>query len=149
LSSCKYPVEVNQIELHPLLQQAKMLEYCKKHNIIVTAYSPLGTKNRQMSSEMAKVPDFLNNPSILEMAKKRNATPAQIVLAWGIIRGTVVIPKSVHFERITENLKATEIGLSDAEMNIINAMDKHFRFISGKIWTVPGSPYTLEGLWNE
>jgi alcohol dehydrogenase (NADP+) len=149
LSVGKYPVEVNQIEMHPLLQQTKMLEFCKKHNIILTAYSPLGTKDREKNTKNANIPDFLNDPSIIEIAKKYQATTAQIVLAWACERGTSVIPKSVNNERILQNLKAAEIDLSNPEMEIINAMDRHHRFISGKLWTIPESPYTLEGLWDE
>ena len=86
---------VNQVECHPLLNQKDLIEYCSKNNIMITAYSPLGAQYSNGS--------LLTNPRIVEIAGKNNATPAQILLAWQIARGVIVIPKSVHEERIREN----------------------------------------------
>jgi alcohol dehydrogenase (NADP+) len=149
LSQSKCPIEVNQIEMHPLLQRPKMLVFCKKYNIILTAFSPLGTQDREKVLKQADIPDFLHDPSIIEIAQKHNATTAQIVLAWACMRPTSVIPKSVHSNRILENFKAAEIELSGPEMDKINSMNRNFRFVTGEIWTIPGSPHTLETLWEE
>jgi alcohol dehydrogenase (NADP+) len=149
LSQSKYPVEASQVEMHPLLQRQKMLEFCKSHNIILTAYAPLGTHDREKVLKKADIPDFLNDPSIIELAQKHNASPAQIVLAWGCMRHTSVIPKSVQSTRILQNFKAAEIELSSLEMDTINSMNRNFRFVTGEIWTIPGSPHSMKTLWEE
>ncbi|KAG0994471.1 hypothetical protein G6F28_005705 [Rhizopus arrhizus] len=94
---------VNQIELHPFLPQEDLLQYCKEHNIVVTAYSPLGSTNSP----------FLKDEKIAKIAEKYNATPAQILISWGIQRGCSVIPKSVTPSRIISNFKDVELNEED------------------------------------
>ena len=84
-----------------------------------------------------------------QIAEARDATPAQVLLAWGIGRGTSVIPKSVNPGRLRENLAADELRLSAAEMQAIDALDRARRYISGEFWAMEGSPYTVDALWND
>jgi alcohol dehydrogenase (NADP+) len=149
LSQCSYPIEVDQTELHPLLQRPKLLGFCKNHNIVLTASSPFGTQDRAEVAQRADIPDFINEPKIVEIAQKHNATPFQIVLAWNCMRTIAVIPKSIQRSRILENFKAADIELSGSEMETINSMNRNFRFLTGALWTIPGSPYTQESLWEE
>ncbi|EIE86351.1 hypothetical protein G6F46_004183 [Rhizopus delemar] len=93
----------NQVELHPFLPQADLLQYCKDHGIIVTAYSPLGSTNSP----------FLKDEKIAKIAEKYNVTPAQILISWGIQRGCSVIPKSVTPSRIISNFKDVELNEDD------------------------------------
>lgn len=99
----------NQIEAHPLLPQDELVAYCKKENIHITAYSPLGNnceisrlitcKASCLSSSLFKVvgkPKLTDYPEIQEIAKKIGATPAQVLVAWGAHRGYSVIPKSIQ-----------------------------------------------------
>ncbi|NJO88925.1 MAG: aldo/keto reductase [Chloroflexia bacterium] len=141
--------EVNQVELHPFLQQKEMLDFCSQENILLTAYSPLGSKDRAANMKGKDEPNLLNNSVIDEIANNRNLSSAQVLLAWAVNRGTAVIPKSVNPERIMENLKAADIILGEKNMDRIDLLDKHFRFINGKFWAVPGSGYTVENLWDE
>lgn len=141
--------EVNQIELHPYLQQNEMLEFCKKENILLTAYSPLGSKDRAPAFKGKDEPNLLANPTIDEIANNRNISSAQVLLAWAVNRGTAVIPKSVNRKRIQENIAAADIILGEKNMDRIELLDKHFRYINGKFWAIPGSGYTLENLWDE
>lgn len=141
--------ECNQVESHPLLQQPELLSYCAKNHIAYTAYSPLGSKDRPARVVKDTDPILLENETIANVAKEANATPGQVLIAWAINRDTAVIPKSSNKGRLQQNLSAAEITLSDDHMDEIKALDISHRFIDGTIWTIEGSPYTLEGLWEK
>jgi L-glyceraldehyde reductase len=79
----------NQIERHPLLPQYDLVNFCKEHDIMVTAYSPLGNNVRGKQ----KLVDY---PQVKEIADRLGATPAQVLIAWGAYDGVSVIPKSVQ-----------------------------------------------------
>lgn len=116
---------VNQVEIHPLLQQNDLIDFCRKNMITVVAYSPLG------SQPVAGEPSVLDNPTVSEIAKRLQATPAQVVLAWNMARGIVVIPKSVYFERIKENFASQAVVLDDEDMHKLAGLEKGHRFIDG------------------
>ncbi len=101
----------NQIESHPYLQQAKMLRYCKENAVLLTAYSPLGSADRPASLKKDNEPSLLTHPLVLEIAEKQTITPGQVLLAWGLSRDTVVIPKSVNPSRLKENFHSSQIVL--------------------------------------
>lgn len=103
---------VNQIEFHPFLYQAPLLEYCLKNNIALEAYSPLA-KNLKM-----------DNTLLDRLALKYNKTKAQIMLRWGLQHGAVVIPKSVHKNRIEENAKIFDFELSVDDINALNNLNE-------------------------
>lgn len=138
--------EMNQVELHPLLQQDDLKNYCDSENIKLTAYAALGSADRPAFFQDEGSPTPLEQPVIQEIAAAHNATAAQVLLAWGIQRGTAVIPKSVKVERMEENFAASDLRLTDEEMIKIKALDQHYRLLNGKIW---GGPYTYEYLWDE
>jgi alcohol dehydrogenase (NADP+) len=140
---------MNQIELHPYLQQEATLEFCRKNGIIVTAYSPLGSGDRPAGMKKSSEPTLLDNPTIQRVAAKHEATPAQVLLAWGLGRKTVVIPKSVTPERLRQNLAAARLVLDAQDMADIAELDRGYRFVDGSFFTGPGSPYTLAQLWDE
>ncbi|MGE4559405.1 MAG: aldo/keto reductase, partial [Desulfobulbus sp.] len=110
------PPAMNQIELHPYLQQNEMLAFCRDHNILLTAYSPLGSGDRPAAMKKKEEPTLLDNPVIGNIAAKHAITPAQVLLAWGLSRGTVVIPKSTNPERIRQNLAAADLRLDDRDL---------------------------------
>ncbi|QIZ77281.1 aldo/keto reductase [Ferrimonas lipolytica] len=139
--------EMNQVECHPYLQQRALLECCQVNNVHLTAYSPLGSKDRPAALQASGAPTLLEDAVINEVAHYHRATPAQILIAWAIHRGTSVIPKSVHKERLVSNFHAIDIELSNTEMELIGKLNKDARFITGEIWTGEGSPYTLDQLW--
>ncbi|KAF9450116.1 Aldo/keto reductase [Macrolepiota fuliginosa MF-IS2] len=101
----------NQIEAHPLLPQPELVKYCQEKNIHITAYSPLG--NNLVGK--AKLTD---HPAVIEIAKRLNATPAQVLVAWGARRGQSIIPKSVQEARIISNFQ--EVEISDADFETIS-----------------------------
>ncbi len=141
--------EMNQIELHPYLQQPGMLDFCRANNIHLTAYAPLGSADRPDRLKVDGEPILLEDPVINTIAKKHGASPAQILIAWSIQRNVAVIPKSANPERIRQNFEAAQITLAAEDMAEIKKLDRHRRYVSGTFWTMPGSPYTLESLWDE
>lgn len=102
----KYPPVVNQIELHPYLPQPKQLEFAKKHNMILEAYSPLGSSDSPL----------LKDESILRLAEKYEVSSATILISWALWRGTIVLPKSVNHARIASNFKTVELEDADGEL---------------------------------
>lgn len=131
---------VLQVESHPLLQQNELIDFCHKNNIAITAYSPLGSQHEDNE------PDLLADDVIGEIAKRLEVTPAQVLLAWSMNRGVIVIPKSVHFDRIKENFAAQAINLDEEDMKKIASLDKGYRFIDGSVFAL--GDYTVEKIWE-
>lgn len=102
---------LNQIEIHPTYQQQELVNKCRSLGIAVEAYSPLG-QGADLDSEV-----------VTTLAGKYGATPAQVVLAWHLTQGTIVIPKSANSARMRENLGATTVPLSAAEIESISALE--------------------------
>lgn len=148
LNNATHKPEMNQIELHPYLQQPEMLDFCGANNIYLTAYSPLGSSDRPDSLKAKDEPILLEEPTIAAIAKRHKAAPAQVLLSWAMQRGTVVIPKSVNPERIQQNLAAAEIVLTTENMQAITALDLDRRYVDGSFWQVEGGPYTVENIWD-
>jgi len=101
---------MNQVEMHPYLAQNDLLAFCKKHDIAVVAYTPSGT-------DVVR-----NDPVIVELAAKYNATPTQIILAWHLSRNVVVIPRSTNEDRQKENFNPPT--LEDDDIKKIDALDR-------------------------
>ncbi|MDB5164031.1 MAG: putative reductase [Candidatus Saccharibacteria bacterium] len=101
---------VNQIEFHPFVyrRQQPILAFCKAHNIVVEAYSPLARGSH------------LNHPSITEVAKKVGKSNAQVMLRWAIQHDTIPIPKSTNPDRIRENLAVFDFELAKEDMQRLN-----------------------------
>lgn len=148
LSEARIAPEMNQIELHPYLQQPEMLDFAGEHGMHITAYSPLGSKDRPEGMKDEDEPILLEDPTITEIAERHDATPAQVLIRWAIERGTAVIPKSVTPTHIEENLAAANLSLTDEDMEAIAELDRERRYLAGDIWTMADSPYTQEALWG-
>ena len=106
---------VNQIELHPHLQQLELRRFHDEHGIQTEAWSPLGRAQ------------FLDDPTIERIASAHGRTPAQVVLRWHIQLGNIVIPKSVTPSRIEENFKIFDFELSDDDMHALFELDREER----------------------
>jgi D-xylose reductase len=119
---------VLQVELHPLLTQDKLLRFCRQEQIAVTAFSPLGSPSYVPLGMARAEESLLDHPTITGIAQSVKRTPAQVLLRWGIQRGTAVIPKTSRVERLIENLTITDFELSDAEMAMISRLDRGRRF---------------------
>lgn len=141
--------EMNQVEMHPFLQQKELYSYCQAQGIGLTAYSPLGSTDRPERLKKEDDPNLLTHPVILQIAEQHGCTAAQVLLAWGMARQVAVIPKSVRPERLKINLDAQYLALSAENMEAIATLDLHFRFINGRTWAMPGAPYKIEDIWDE
>jgi diketogulonate reductase-like aldo/keto reductase len=104
---------VNQVELHPYLQQVRVRAFDAKHEIATEAWSPL-----------AKGGNLLSEPAIVALAEKHGRTPAQVVLRWHLQLGNVVIPKSVTPSRIRENIDVFGFTLTNDEVASLSTLDK-------------------------
>ncbi len=104
---------IHQIELHPYFNQAALRKVNEELGIKTEAWSPLGQGG-----------EILKDETVLKIAEKHDATPAQIVVAWHLAIGNVVIPKSVTPERITENFDALGVSLDAEDVDAINALSR-------------------------
>jgi diketogulonate reductase-like aldo/keto reductase len=112
LGTCHEPPSVNQVELSPFLQQRELRALCDEHGIVVEAYSPL-TKGIRLA-----------HPVVVGVAAAVSRTPAQVLLRWGLQKGLVVLPKSTHAARLSENLAALEFALPDDAMAALDDLDE-------------------------
>ena len=101
---------VNQIELHPALQQPELREYHRAHGIATEAWSPLARA------------DVLEDPVLAGLAEKHGRTPAQVVLRWHVQLGNIVFPKSASPERMRQNIDVFGFALDDADMAEISKL---------------------------
>jgi diketogulonate reductase-like aldo/keto reductase len=117
---------VNQIEIHPFLPNTKLIECCRSHDIMPAAYSPLGSQEEVPANKEK----LLENVVLNTLAAKRGVTLAQVLIAWAIKRGYVVLPKSANEERVKSN--ATLIGLSKEDFEEVNKISegRHDRFVN-------------------
>jgi len=130
IDNCTIKPSVLQVEMHPYFRQAKLVEFCRERNIALTAYSPLSNPTMGFGFRKDSDPSALEEPIVKELCKKYNKTPAQVVLRWGIQRGTSVIPKSVHKDRIIENHQVFDFKLTDEDMKAIDQLDKNWRIVN-------------------
>ena len=108
LKTAKIKPMVNQIEIHPGWNQTDVIEYCKKQDIVVEAWSPLGRK------------DCFENEDIKNIAKKYNKTPAQICIRWCLQHGVLPLPKTVNVERMKENADVFDFNIAAEDMTKID-----------------------------
>ena len=139
----------NQVECHPYFPQRDLLAYCRQQDIVLTAYSPLGSGDRPERIKRDNEPSLLTDPVIADAGRRHELTAAQVLIAWALQRGTSVIPKSSHPARLKENFAAAEARLDEDAMIAIDGLDRGYRYVDGSFWCPQGSPYTLGTLWDE
>ncbi len=106
---------VNQVEVHPFNQQIIAKKYMDKYGVQIEAWAPFGEGRGGL----------FDNKILREIGEKYNKTTAQVMLRWHIQRGVVVIPKSIHYERMVENFNVFDFKLSDEDMAEISKLDKN------------------------
>ncbi|CAG7816232.1 unnamed protein product [Allacma fusca] len=121
----------HQIELHAYFQRPELLKTCKKHNITIVAYAPIGSPGRKEFYETIglnfKPITLLENPRVLEIALKHSKTPAQIVMKFLVQQDIAVIPKSTNLDRLRQNLDLFSFELTPEEMLQLTALDQGMR----------------------
>ncbi|TFY81113.1 hypothetical protein EWM64_g2899 [Hericium alpestre] len=120
LPHCKVIPATNQVELHPYLPQHRLKQFCESRGILLTAYSPLGQP--PPADKQTSTPALFSDTTINALAKKYNATTAQVLISWCVQRGVICIPKSANVERMTKNI--TLVKFDDADMQTIDNLHK-------------------------
>lgn len=115
---------INQIELHPYFQQEKLRAFHKRHQIQTEAWRPLGKGL------------LLEEPVIGRLARKYGKTPAQVILRWHLQNNIMVIPKSVHEQRLKENIDLFDFTLSQEDLEEIRSLDR----VDGRMGPDPANP---------
>jgi D-xylose reductase len=128
LSYAEIRPTVLQVESHPYLTHEKLLRYCQQEKIAFTAFSPLGAPSYVSIGMATEDESVLQEPVIRDIAASRGKTPAQIVLRWGVQRGTAVIPKTMRPERLRENIAIFDFELTPDEMASIGSLNRNRRF---------------------
>lgn len=113
MANAKTPPHANQIELSPFLQRRPTVELCKKLGIAIEAYSPL-TRGEKLRHE-----------AVTAIARETNKTAAQVLLRWGVQHGFIVLPKSVHAERIAENAAIFDFAFTDDQLRRLDALEEN------------------------
>jgi diketogulonate reductase-like aldo/keto reductase len=111
--------QVNQIELHPWCQQRDILDWCHKNGVVIVGYSPLAKAQK------------LADPLVVELSKKYNKTPAQILIRWSLQKEAVTIPKSNKPQRIDENANVFDFELSAEDMQRLDDAGKNVKEVTG------------------
>lgn len=119
LASANTIPAVNQIEIHPYLQQPDLAKFCKENSILLEAYSPLG--NNQTGE-----PRTVDDAQVHQIAEALGKDPGQLLVSWGVQKGHVVLPKSVTASRIASNFQDFEIP--EEQFKQLNALERHKRF---------------------
>jgi diketogulonate reductase-like aldo/keto reductase len=103
---------VNQVQFSPFQYRRVLLDACRRHGVVLEAYSPL-TRGRNLA-----------HPTVTQIAVRLGRTPAQVLLRWAVQRGIPVIPKSVRRERIVENAQVFDFTLGDDDLQALDALDR-------------------------
>lgn len=127
LAVCKVKPTVNQIELHPYLQQPDLIAFCQQEGILIEAYSPLG--NNQTGE-----PKTVDDAEVHAVAAELGMDPGQVLVSWGVQRGWVVLPKSVTEKRIIGNFQ--DQILPENALARLDALERHKRFNFPARWGV-------------
>lgn len=125
LSNCEIKPINNQVEVNPYIQNDKLIDFCQKNSIIVSAYGPIGAG--QKSTNRPDLPILLENETLKRIGNKYGKTPAQVCLRWLLQRNLVVLPKSVTPSRIEENIQLFDFSLSVEDMSEIKGLNQNLR----------------------
>lgn len=126
---------VLQVESHPYLTQEKLFRFCSEQDIAVTAFSPLGALSYLELGMADQAESVLQQPAVIAMAERLGKTPAQVVLRWGVQRGTSIIPKTSRPERLLENAALFDFELSAADMAAVSGLNRNQRFNDPGVFT--------------
>jgi alcohol dehydrogenase (NADP+) len=126
---------VNEMELHPHFQQPELYDFVVKSGILPIGYSPIGSPGRPERDRTREDTVDIEDPVIIEIARKHDLHPAALCVKWGEQRGHIPIPFSVNRRNYLANIQAVASApLSDGEMKAISAIDRNCRLIKGQVF---------------
>ena len=138
----------NEMELHPHFQQGELFDFVVANGIVPIGYSPLGSPGRPERDKTAEDTVDMEDPVLVEIAKRHGVHPAAVCLKWAAKRGHIPIPFSVNPRNIAANLRAVaEDPLSDAEFAALSRIDRNCRLIKGQVFLWE-SAKDWEDLWD-
>ena len=111
------------------------MRFCREEDIAVTAFSPLGASSYLELGMASEHESVLDTAVVRDIASRVMRPPAQVVLRWGIQRGTAIIPKTSRVERLSENAALFDFELDDADMKAITALNRNQRFNDPGVFT--------------
>lgn len=117
MNNCSVMPVINQIELHPLMNQKTLVEFCRQHGILVEAYTPLARMHQKL----------VDSKIIRDIAEIKKKAISQVVLRWDFQNGIVSIPKTSTIKRLKENIDIFDFSLDDEEMRLIDGLNCNFR----------------------
>lgn len=118
---------VDQVELHPHLPQHEIRTFASEHDIAVESWSPLGGTSNAGWGPLSKPNILLTDPIITRIADRHSVSPAQVLIRWHLQNGLIVIPKSVHNDRIAQNIDVFDFELDDLDLSEIATLDDGVR----------------------
>ncbi|XP_040201573.1 aldo-keto reductase family 1 member C1-like [Rana temporaria] len=137
----KYKPVCNQVECHIFLNQSKLLEFCKSKDIVLVGYSVLGS-SRPKDWVDQNSPKVLEDPVLIDVAKKVGRSAAQVAMCYLLQRGIVVLAKSFTPERIKQNFQLCDFQLSAEDIQRLDGVNKNMRYFNIEIWKEsPKYPY--------
>lgn len=125
LDICKVKPANNQVEIHPWLVQDELIEFCTKNGVTVSAYSPLGSPDRPWIKD--DDPRLMEDPTVVELAKKKGKSPAQVLIRFCLDRNLIVLPKSVTPSRIQANFESLNFKLTSQEVDLLKGLNRNYR----------------------
>tara|TARA_B100001173_G_scaffold305575_1_gene311191 strand:- start:229 stop:1011 length:783 start_codon:yes stop_codon:yes gene_type:complete len=128
MNYCETKPEILQIESHPYLTQEKLIRLAKDYGLEVTAFSPLGSISYEELGGAVESESILRNKTVQTIAKDLGITPAQLILGWGLNRGTSIVVKSSNEIRMKENLAASRIKLEQSIIDKISDLNINKRY---------------------
>ncbi|BGP56204.1 hypothetical protein JCM8202_002095 [Rhodotorula sphaerocarpa] len=134
LEQAKIKPVANQVELNLHCAQPELVKWCREHDILVQAYSPLGSTGAPQ----------LENPVVQEIAKAHNATPAQVLISWQAARGVIVLPKSVTPDRIRSNFQEVELRTEE-----VSRLEQTAAEFGTKRTVDPSGAWGVPDLWKD
>ena len=129
LSYARIPPAVNEVELHPLCVQPKLVKFMFDNKIEPIAYCPIAR-----GADTSRCPNVMDHPTVKSCCEKYGKTGAQILLNWGIQRGHIVIPRSNNEGRLKENIESCDFTLEPADVEAITKIDEGHRICDGYAW---------------
>lgn len=118
---------VDQVELHPHFPQQRLRAFAKQYGIAIESWSPLGGTSRSGWGPNSKPNVLLSDPLVVRIAERHGKSPAQVLVRWQVQNGLIVIPKSVHEDRIAQNIDVFDFELSDEDLRELATLDNGVR----------------------